>query len=196
VRIAARGLHHVAIQVRDLERVAAFYREVLGLRVLRRWPAPDGIGARSYWLDAGDGAFLAVERIDAPPWDTRPDRRLGSALAGWVDRVARIVGVPRCARGAERATADEPPPEGKERGPTAAEAAPWRVSRPGFHLVALRVEDRDRPAIEQRLAAAGVPIAHRTDFTLYVRDPEGNRVGLSHYPIDRAGAAVAAVRSD
>lgn len=35
---------------------------------------------------------------------------------------------------------------------------------------------------EDRLAAAGVPIDDRTDTTLFIRDPDGHRVGLSVYP--------------
>jgi catechol 2,3-dioxygenase-like lactoylglutathione lyase family enzyme len=37
----------------------------------------------------------------------------------------------------------------------------------------------DLPAWEERLAAAGVPIDDRTAETLFVRDPDGHRVGLS-----------------
>ncbi|HSP79585.1 MAG TPA: VOC family protein, partial [Myxococcaceae bacterium] len=37
-----QGFHHLAIQVRDVERVTAFYREVLGLPELRRHHRPDG----------------------------------------------------------------------------------------------------------------------------------------------------------
>jgi hypothetical protein len=60
--------------------------------------------------------------------------------------------------------------------------AGWNDGRPGLHLVALRIGLADRQAWEDRLAAAGVPVVHRTGFTIYVRDPEGNRVGLSHHP--------------
>jgi glyoxylase I family protein len=34
---------------------------------------------------------------------------------------------------------------------------------------------------EARCARAGVPIEARTSFTLYVRDPDGRRIGLSVY---------------
>jgi glyoxylase I family protein len=132
---AARGLHHLAIQVRDLARVEAFYRDVLGLAVVRRWPAADGRGERSVWVDAGDGSFLALEVVggDAAP------------------------------------AADEGP-------------------RAGLFLVALKIDAAGRDDWERRLAAAGVAITHKTAYTLYVRDPEGNRVGLSHYPHPAAGA--------
>jgi glyoxylase I family protein len=129
---APRGVHHLAIRVRDLGRMEAFYREVLGLPVLLRWPATDGTaGERSVWLDTGDGAFLALER--------------GS-------------------------------------GEASAAADPAGSDRPGLHLVALRIERGGRAEWEGRLARAGVAIEARTAFSLYVRDPEGNRVGLSHWP--------------
>jgi catechol 2,3-dioxygenase-like lactoylglutathione lyase family enzyme len=125
---AAAGVHHLALLVRDLPLVEAFYRDVLGLAVQRRQ------GERSVWLDTGGGAFLALEK--APPGDTA----------------------------------------GSDAGP-----------RPGWHLVALRIGLGEREAWERRLAAAGVAIYDRTAFTLYVRDPEGNRVGLSHWPDEASG---------
>ena len=54
----------------------------------------------------------------------------------------------------------------------------------GWHLLALRIDAKDRGAWEQRFADAGVEIEHRSRWTLYVRDPDGNRVGLSHHPED------------
>lgn len=71
----------------------------------------------------------------------------------------------------ERA-ADPPPP------------SPWSAPGAGLHLVALRIEPGERGAWEQRLFAAGVPVVHRTRWTIYLRDPEGNRIGLSHHPAD------------
>jgi len=125
------GFHHLAVRCRDLARCEAFYREVLGLAVLRRWQ--DEAGAeRSVWLALGEGegeGFLALER------------------AG-------------------------------EAGPAAA----FHDGRAGLHLVALRIARADRERWEARLAAAGVVIVHRTRWTLYLQDPEGNRVGLSHHP--------------
>jgi glyoxylase I family protein len=129
--------HHLAIQVRDLPLCERFYRETLGLRVLRRWPSADGDGAsvdRSVWLTMEDGegaSFIALERVAGDP--------------------------------------------------TAAEDA-TRATRPGLHLIALRIGRAARATWEQRLAAAGASVESRTAFTLYVRDPEGNRIGLSHWP--------------
>lgn len=125
------GIHHLALQVRDLEGARAFYGGLLGLPELRRWPLPDG-GVRSVWLDLGAGAFLALERAGA-----------AAPLPG---------------------------------------EAPFHFAGAGWLLVALRIEAGARASWERRLADAGVEVVHRTAFTLYVRDPEGNRVGLSHYP--------------
>jgi glyoxylase I family protein len=122
------GVHHLAIGVRDLPAAEAFYASVLGLPVQRRWPRAGGApGDRSVWLELGGGAFLALERAEAPA-PARP-------------------------------AADQ-----------------------GYLLVALRIDRAERGAWEARLAAAGVAVVRRTAYTLYVEDPEGNRVGLSHWP--------------
>ena len=39
----------------------------------------------------------------------------------------------------------------------------------------------DLGAWEQRLAAVGIPVDDRTAQTLFIRDPDGHRVGLSVY---------------
>lgn len=57
------------------------------------------------------------------------------------------------------------------------------------HLVALRVDDL--AAWERRLHEAGVTIDDRTDHTLYVRDPDGHRVGLSSFPLETHGGHAA-----
>jgi catechol 2,3-dioxygenase-like lactoylglutathione lyase family enzyme len=64
-----------------------------------------------------------------------------------------------------------------ERPPT-----PFRDPHGGLHLLALRIQPGERHAWERRLEELGVEIVHRTRWTLYLRDPEGNRIGLSHYP--------------
>ena len=128
-----KGIHHFAIQVRDLIAAERFYGGVLGLEVRRRWPAPGG-GERSLWLATGGPSetFIALESV----------------------------------AGGEPIAAEDPP----------------RAARPGHHLLALAIDRAARPVWEARLAAAGVRVTHRTAFTIYFCDPEGNRLGLSHYP--------------
>ena len=47
------------------------------------------------------------------------------------------------------------------------------------HVLAFHIDDV--AAWETRLAAAGVAIDDRTPHTIYVRDPDGHRVGLTTY---------------
>jgi glyoxylase I family protein len=124
---AVTGLHHVALRCADLGRCEAFYRDVLGLPVLRRWPG-EGSADRSVWLSAGPG-FLALERASS-----------GAA------------------------------------------AGPFEDTPPGWQVVALGIARAERPQWESRLAAAGVAVARRTPYSLFLQDPEGNRVALSHWP--------------
>lgn len=51
----------------------------------------------------------------------------------------------------------------------------------GPFLVAFRVAENERTALEERLVALGSPIEARTAATSYARDPEGNRIAISHY---------------
>jgi catechol 2,3-dioxygenase-like lactoylglutathione lyase family enzyme len=123
------GFSHVALRCRDLARCERFYRSVLGLDVLRRWPAEGG-GDRSVWLELDGGrAFLALERADLrEPADAREE-----ASGGW-------------------------------------------------NVVALSIERTTRPDWEARLAAHGVEVARKSAWSLFFRDPEGNRLALTHWP--------------
>ncbi len=123
------GPHHLAIQVHDLPAMERWYRAVLGLSVLRRWPAEGG-GERSVWLDLGGDAFVALERCADPP----------------------------------------------------GEAGGWERSSPGLFVLALRIARADREAWESRLREQAVPVERRSPWSLFFRDPEGNRLALSHHP--------------
>jgi catechol 2,3-dioxygenase-like lactoylglutathione lyase family enzyme len=114
-------VHHIAVQVNDLERSLGFYVGVLGLLEVRRQ-------AHAVWLDL-EGTLLMLELC------------IGS----------------------------EPAPS-------------WKSETRGLHLVALSIERSEREPWMQRFAEAGIEVEGATDFTLYVRDPDGTRVGLSHYP--------------
>ena len=116
-------VHHLAIQVADLETCSAFYREVLGLEPIA--PPRPGVA----WFRAGE-AVLMLEPV-------------GGAV----------------------------------------HSEAWRNDRPGFYVLALAIAEDEREAWVERLGAANVPIEHRTAFTIYLRDPEGNRIGLSHYAV-------------
>ncbi|MFO0728070.1 MAG: VOC family protein [Myxococcota bacterium] len=64
----------------------------------------------------------------------------------------------------------------EHEGPTRSELAP------GWHCVALGIPVEERERWKQKLAAAGHPIIRESRFTIYLRDPDGNLLGLSHHP--------------
>ena len=123
------GFHHVAVQVHDVAKVAAFYTQMLKLPELQRFHRDDG-SLRSIWVGTSNqapidpGSFIAIEGI-------RPQM-----------------------------------PEGAL----------------GYSMVALRIDPSQRKAIVSELARQGLQLERETAWTLYLRDPEGNLVGLSHHP--------------
>lgn len=57
-----KGLHHIAMNVTDIERSIGFYRDAFGFTQIRRW----GDATRAAMLDMGDGAILELfERPEA-----------------------------------------------------------------------------------------------------------------------------------
>jgi glyoxylase I family protein len=54
-RMRLRGLHHVTAICRDLEATIAFYRDVMGLAIVRDAPSDDDPGSRHVWFGALDG---------------------------------------------------------------------------------------------------------------------------------------------
>lgn len=50
------GLHHVTLIAADLERSAAFYRDVLGLALVREGANDDDPGARQFWFGDAEGS--------------------------------------------------------------------------------------------------------------------------------------------
>ena len=55
---------------------------------------------------------------------------------------------------------------------------------PGILLVALRIHREERAVALAELARRGIAVEHQTRWTIYFRDPEGNRIALSHHPQD------------
>jgi hypothetical protein len=53
---------------------------------------------------------------------------------------------------------------------------------PGLHCLALGIRPEERAAWRARLVAHGLTIERESPYTLYTRDPDGNLVGLSHFP--------------
>lgn len=119
-------LHHLALGTLDVERLAQFYGNVVGLRTVARHSYPDG-SLRSVWLDLG-GAVLMIEPSSEP-------QRLVSGVGA------------------------------------------------GLFLLALKLPAARRAEFEQRLASAGCEIESRSEWTAYTRDPDGNRLAFSDYPL-------------
>jgi glyoxylase I family protein len=61
---------------------------------------------------------------------------------------------------------------------------PFRCGRPGLHLLALRIDAAARARVLAELAEKGIAVVHQTRWSIYFRDPEGNRIALSHHPED------------
>ncbi len=123
------GFHHVAVQVHDVARVAAFYVEMLKLPELQRFHRDDG-SLRSIWVGTSNQPGLAAQPFIA------------------------IEGIrPQTPEGAL-----------------------------GYSMVALRIDPQQRRSIVEELSRRGLSIERETAWTMYVRDPEGNLVGLSHHP--------------
>lgn len=59
---------------------------------------------------------------------------------------------------------------------------PIHHKTPGFHLVALRIAPAERAVWKERLTAAGAAVEDESPHSIYFRDPDGNRLALSHYP--------------
>jgi catechol 2,3-dioxygenase-like lactoylglutathione lyase family enzyme len=55
-----RGLHHVTVICSSLDRSTAFYRDVLGLRLVREDVSVDDPGARHFWFGDAEGTVGTV----------------------------------------------------------------------------------------------------------------------------------------
>jgi glyoxylase I family protein len=66
------------------------------------------------------------------------------------------------------------------------EELPRRVNGIGAgpFLIALAASRAEQARLEAKLVAAGSPIESRSEWTIYSRDPDGNRIALSAYPVE------------
>lgn len=55
-------------------------------------------------------------------------------------------------------------------------------SENGWHLIAFEMRKSERDHWKKKLTQMGIPIESESDYSLYFRDPEGNRLALTHYP--------------
>lgn len=53
---------------------------------------------------------------------------------------------------------------------------------PGIFVLALSIGAFERDTRRDKLVAHGVVIERESAYSIYVRDPDGNRIALSHYP--------------
>lgn len=56
------------------------------------------------------------------------------------------------------------------------------VPEGSMDFLSFRIAPNERAAFSAKLEEAGVRVEAETPFTLYVRDPDGRRVGVSHFP--------------
>jgi glyoxylase I family protein len=81
------GLHHVTALTRDLEAIASFYRDVLGLALVHEEANPDDPQARHFWFgDAEGAAGTLVSFLEYPELEP------GTAGAGGLHHFALAVG--------------------------------------------------------------------------------------------------------
>jgi hypothetical protein len=66
----------------------------------------------------------------------------------------------------------------------AAEGEP-QIPQGSMEMVAFGIAASERHTVIARLRDASVAIEAETRFTVYFRDPDGRRVGVSHFPDER-----------
>jgi glyoxylase I family protein len=54
----------------------------------------------------------------------------------------------------------------------------------GPFLIAIAATRDEQSRLESKLVSAGHVVESRTEWTVYARDPDGNRIALSAYPLD------------
>jgi len=166
-----KELGHLVLYVRDVERSAAFYRDVLGWRQ---------IGGRG--VDDGSTLALPFAAFSSPNGRTHHELLL-IELSPPTEEAARGRLSPPTEEAARGRLS--PPTEEAARERRGADAAPVPAGRRiGLYHFGLKVGDSDdelRAALA-RVQEAGVRVVGASDHTvthsLYVEDPDGNELEL------------------
>lgn len=114
-------IHHIALRTKNIEKLTAFYGEVLGVPVRER--RPNG----SVWLAAGEVILM-----------------LEAAAPGEPD-----------------------------------------IAKDSMEFLSFRIKPDERDGFARKLADTGIHVEAESDFTIYFRDTDGRRVGVSHFPEPR-----------
>lgn len=83
-RMRLTGLHHLTAICRDLDATTGFYRDVLGLSLVREGVSDDDPGARHFWFAIGDGTLISFMEY--------PQLQPGTVGVGSVQHFAFAVG--------------------------------------------------------------------------------------------------------
>ena len=88
-RMRLTGVHHLTAITRDLDATTAFYRDLLGLRLVHAGPSDDDPDARHHWFSAGEGEpGTLISFLEYPSMSP------GTIGAGSVQHFALTVGSP------------------------------------------------------------------------------------------------------
>ena len=112
-RMRLLGLHHVTAICADLDRTTAFYRDLLGLALVREGVNDDDPAARHFWFGDAEGSpgtlvsFLEYPGMRGRPVRPRrdPSLRARRRLRRGARRVARLPALPRRRRAPTSSTA-------------------------------------------------------------------------------------------
>jgi catechol 2,3-dioxygenase-like lactoylglutathione lyase family enzyme len=84
-----RGINHLALVCRDMERTVDFYSNVLGMPLIKTIDLPFGMGQHFFFDCGGGGAGAVVPGVSAPTG--RPDQGSLTSAVGSMNHVAFAV---------------------------------------------------------------------------------------------------------